>query len=131
MPSDPGQTGDAERRRLHAAFLEAVNIGDVDRVRLTIGNPAIDINYAEPGTGLTASHIAAGRNAVAVLRLLIGTGRCDLSIRDAQGRTAAVVAVTVGRNPAVGRYLADLQHGAGVAAAAVQRSRPGEQTDSG
>ena len=131
MPSNSGQTGDAERWRLHAAFLEAVNIGDVDRVRLALGNAAIDINYAEPGTGLTALHIAAGRNAVAVLRLLIGTGRCDLSIKDAQGRTAAVVAVAVGRNPAVGRYLADLQHGAGVAAAAAQRSRPGEQTDSG
>ncbi len=124
MPNDP------ERRRRHAAFLEAVNIGDVDKVRAALADPAIDINYTEPGTGLTALHIAAGRNAVAVLRLLIGTGRCDPGIRDSQGRTAAAVAVTVGRNPAVGRYLADLQHGAGVAAAP-RRSRPGEQTDSG
>lgn len=130
MPSPPGQTGDAERRRLHAAFLEAVNIGDVDKVRQALGNAAIDVNYAEPGTGLTALHIAAGRNAVAVLRLLVRTGRCDLGVRDAQARTAAKVAVTVGRNPAVGRYLADLQHGAGIATA-TQRRRPGEQTDSG
>ncbi|MBM6395305.1 ankyrin repeat domain-containing protein [Ochrobactrum anthropi] len=130
MANSPGQTDDAERRRLHAAFLEAVNIGDVDKVRQFLANPAIDINYAEPGTGLTALHIAAGRNAVAVLRLLVRTGRCDLGIRDAQGRTAAVVAVTVGRNPAVGRYLADLQHRAGIAVPA-QRRRPGEQTDSG
>ncbi|MBJ6721018.1 ankyrin repeat domain-containing protein [Bacillus sp. PR5] len=130
MANNPGQADDAERRRLHAAFLEAVNIGDVDKVRQFLVNPAIDINYAERGTGLTALHIAAGRNAVAVLRLLAGTGRCDLGIRDAQGRTAAVVAVTVGRNPAVGRYLADLQHGAGIAVP-TQRRRPGEQTDSG
>lgn len=130
MANGPGQTDDAERRRLHAAFLEVVNIGDIERVRQFLANAAIDINYAEPGTGLTALHIAAGRNAVAVLRLLAGTGRCDLGIKDAQGRTAAVVAVTVGRNPAVGRYLADLQHGAGIAARA-QRRRPGEQTDSG
>lgn len=130
MPNAPGQAGDAERRRLHAAFLESVNIGDVDKVRQALGNAAIDVNYAEPGTGLTALHIAAGRNAVAVLRLLVGTGRCDLGVRDAQGRTAAKVAVTVGRNPAVGRYLADLQHGAGIATA-TQRRRPGEVTDSG
>lgn len=129
MANGPGQTDDAERRRLHTAFLEAVNIGDVDKVRQFLSNTTIDINYAEPGTGLTALHIAAGRNAVAVLRLLVGTGRCDLGIRDAQGRTAAVVAVTVGRNPAVGRYLADLQHGAGIAVPA--QRRPDEQTDSG
>lgn len=126
----PSQTDDAERRRLHSAFLEAVNIGDIERVRQALANTAIDINYAEPGTGLTALHIAAGRNAVAVLRLLAGTGRCALGIKDAQGRTAAVVAVTVGRNPAAGRYLADLQHGAGIATAA-QRRRPRQQTDSG
>ena len=130
MANGPGQTDDAERRWLHAAFLEAVNIGDIERVRQALANAAIDINYAEPGTGLTALHIAAGRNAVAVLRLLAGTGRCDLGIKDAQGRTAAIVAVTVGRNPAVGRYLADLQHGAGIAVPG-QRRRPGEQTDSG
>ncbi|CAH1652176.1 MULTISPECIES: ankyrin repeat domain-containing protein [unclassified Chelatococcus] len=130
MANNPGQADDAERRRLHAAFLEAVNIGDVDKVRQSLANPAIDINYAEPGTGLTPLHIAAGRNAVAVLRLLLATERCDLGMKDAQGRTAAIVAVTVGRNPAVGRYLADLQHGAGIAVPA-QRRRPGEQTDSG
>jgi ankyrin repeat protein len=130
MPSEPIKTSDGERRRLHAAFLEAVNIGDFDRVRQALSNAAIDVNHAEPGTGLTALHIAAGRNAVAVLRLLVGTGRCDLGARDAQGRTAATVAVTVGRNPAVGRYLADVQHGAGIATA-TQRRRPGEVTDSG
>lgn len=126
----PSQPDDAERRRLHASFLEAVNIGDVDKVRQLLASPEIDINYTEPGTGLTALHIAAGRNAAAVLRILVATGRCDLGIKDAQGRTAAVVAVTVGRNAAVGRYLADLQHGAGIAVPA-QRRRPGEQTDSG
>ncbi len=129
MASDPGQIGDGERRRLHAAFLEAVNIGDIDKVRRALNDAAIDINYAEPGTGLTALHIAAGRNAVAVLRLLISTGRCDIGKLDNQGRTAAVVAITVGRNPAVGRYLADLQHGAGIAN--TRRRRIGEQSDSG
>lgn len=126
----PSQPDDAERRRLHAAFVEAVNIGDVDKVRQLLANPEIDINYTEPGTGLTPLHIAAGRNAIAVLRLLTATGRCDLGIKDAQGRTAAIVAVTVGRNPAVGRYLADLLHGAGIAVTG-QRRRPGEQSDSG
>ncbi|GGE33622.1 hypothetical protein GCM10007276_08670 [Agaricicola taiwanensis] len=130
MPSEPIQPNERERQRLHAAFLEAVNIGDIAAVRQALGNGAIDINYAEPGTGLTALHIAAGRNAVAVLRLLIGTGSCDLRVKDAQGRTAAAIAVTVARNPVVGRYLADLQHGTGIAAAP-QRRRPGEQTDLG
>ena len=119
-----------ERHRRHKVFLEAVEFGDTARVEKDIAEGVIDINYTEPVTGLTALHIAAARNAVAVLRLLVKSGRCDYGIKDAQGRTAANVAVTVGRNPAVGRYLSDLQHGAGVAAVQ-RRRRAAPQADQG
>lgn len=114
MPIDPASgTG---RDDPHRAFLAAVNIGDIEKVRRHLKDPAININHAEPVTGLTALHIAAARNAGAVLRLLVGTGKCDYSLKDSEGRTAATIAVVVGRNPAVGRYLFDLQHRCGIAA---------------
>ncbi|KAB1085060.1 ankyrin repeat domain-containing protein [Neorhizobium galegae] len=115
----------------HTAFLAAVNIGDIDRVRRFLGNRAIDINYAEPGTGLTALHIAAARNAGAVMRLLVGTGKCDFKKKDADGRTAATVAVIIGRNPATGRFLFDLQYGSGVAGPRPGRRRPLAGSQSG
>lgn len=125
MAIDPApMTGPIQRK--HAAFLEAANRGDLDKVRGFLADRAIDINYAEPGTGLTALHLAAGRNAAAVVRLLVGTGKCDYSIKDAKGRTAATVAVVVGRNPAVGRYLFDLQYGCGIAVP--RRRRSAEET---
>ena len=96
-------------------FLAAVDIGDIDKVRRYLKDPAVNINYAEPETGLTALHIAAGRNAGAVMRLLVSTGKCDYTLKDTEGRTAATVAVVVGRNPAAGRYLFDLQYGCGIA----------------
>lgn len=118
-----------ERHRRHKTFLEAVEFGDTAGVEKDITEGAVDLNYTEQVTGLTALHIAAARNAVAVLRLLVKSGRCDFGIKDAQGRTAANVAVTVGRNPAIGRYLSDLQYGAGVATAQSRRATP--QADQG
>ncbi len=115
MTTDPEGTADRERRRRHAGFLEAVNLGDLPRVQQMLSRGGIELSYAEPGTGYTAVHIAAGRNAIAVLRALVATGRCDLSIKDGRGRTPAQVAATIGGNPAVARYLSDLQHGAGIA----------------
>lgn len=129
MSSDAAQAEERRKRHQHATFLEAVNLGDIDRVRKLLLE-GVNVNHVEAETGLTALHIAAGRNAVAVLRCLVGTGRCDYGIKDAQGRTAATVAVTVGRNPAVGRYLFDLQHGA-VRRVARRKGRSAEQTDSG
>lgn len=126
MVGDNLTPAERERNRRNAILLEAANIGDLPRVRALV-KEGVDINYAEPGTGLTALHIAAGRNAVAVVRFLVGTNRCDYQIKDAQGRTAATVAVTAGRNPAVGRYLFDLQHGIKIRAAR-SKDRPAEQT---
>ncbi|TCU21829.1 ankyrin repeat protein [Rhizobium azibense] len=95
---------------LHAEFLEAAGRGDLAKLRVYIDNPAIDINYAEPRQGLTALHIAAARNAVAAVRLLMGTGRCNAAIKDHDGRTAARLAVILADNPVVGRYLFDQEH---------------------
>jgi len=129
MPVDPPAPG-PRRDDPHRGFLAAVNIGDLEKVRRYLNDPAININYAEPGTGLTALHIAAGRNAGAVMRLLVGTGKCDYALRDAEGRTAATIAVVVGRNPVAGRYLFDMQHRSGIAAPRDQRSAALRETDS-
>lgn len=96
---------------LHAEFLAAVGRGDVARVRVYLNDPDVDVNYAEPRQGFTALHIAAARNAVAVIRLLIATGKCDVGLKDHEGRTAARLAVILADNPAVGRYLLDRQYG--------------------
>lgn len=125
-PTSPHGPG---RENPHDGFLAAVNIGDLERVRRYLNDPAINVNYVEPGSGLTALHVAAGRNAGAVVRLLVGTGKCDPQIRDALGRTAATVAVVVGRNPPLGRYLFDLQHGSGIAALRARRGGTVEETD--
>lgn len=111
MAPEVGSSGDGRRHWLHTQFLEAVGRGDVDKVRGFLKDPNIDVNYAESGQGMTALHIAAARNAGAVLRLLIASGKCDVSIRDHRGRTAATVAVVLGDNPVTGRYLFDRQHG--------------------
>lgn len=96
---------------LHARFLEAVSRGDTDRVKAVLNDPALDINYAEPAQGFTALHIAAARNAGAIVRLLIATGKCDVMLKDKEGRTAARLAVVLADNPVIGRYLFDLEYG--------------------
>lgn len=128
MARSPQSQAERERERAHKIFLAAVNFGDVEKVRALLASGAIDVNHVEPKTGLTALHIAAGRGAAAVVRLLIQTGRCDLTIKDGKGRTAGTVAVTVGRDPALGRYLFDLQYGSGVAR--LRRRGGGEQAES-
>jgi len=92
------------------AFLEAARTGDTDTVKRMLADGYTDIGHAEPGTGLTALHYAAARNAKAVLKLLIATGKCDFTHKDRKGRTAATLAIEVADNPALGRYLYDQQH---------------------
>lgn len=128
MARNPQSAAERERERAHKIFLAAVNYGDVEKVRALLASAPIDVNYVEPETGFTASHIAAGRGAGAVIKLLAATGRCDFSIKDRTGRTAATIAVTVGRDPALGRYLFDLQYGCGVAIA--RRRGSGKQEES-
>lgn len=94
---------------LHGSFLAAVECGDADAVARVLMEGKVDINYQEPKAGLTALHIAAGRNAIPVLKLLVATGRCDFTIKDGRGRTAADVAVTVARNLPLARYLYEKQ----------------------
>jgi ankyrin repeat protein len=98
------------RKPLPSAFLEAVRTGNVEAVRQMLADGYSDLNYAEPSTGLTALHYAAARNARAILKLLVATGKCDFARKDRQGRTAATLAVEVADNPAIGRYLYDRLH---------------------
>lgn len=92
------------------SFLEAVRQGYTERIKEWLESGYSKINYQEAGTGMTALHYAAARNAVPIIRLLVRTGKCDARIRDKKGRTAATLAMEVADNPALGRYLYDLQY---------------------
>ena len=105
---------------LHARFMGAIDRGDADKVKALLKDPALNVNYTEPAQGFTALHIAAARNSGAIVRLLIATGKCDVSLKDLKGRTAARLAVVLADNPVVGRYLFDLEYG----------SPPEKRTDS-
>jgi len=129
MATKPGPQ-DPTHLRLHQRFMEAVNRGDIEKVRKFLQDPKIDVNFIEDGTGLTALHIAAARNASAILRLLVATGRCQFDLKDGQGRTAARLAMTVANNPAVSRYLYDLQYGNKVVTEEAGRRRKGGQAQS-
>lgn len=105
-----GNDKETQRVLTPHAFLEAARTGDTDTVKRMLADGYTDIGHAELGTGLTALHYAAARNAKAVLKLLVATGKCDFAKKDKQGRTAATLAVEVADNPALGRYLYDQQH---------------------
>lgn len=92
-----------------SAFLEAARTGRADVVGRWLDEGFTAVNYAEPETGLTALHYAAARNAVPVLKRLVASGQCNYALRDRKGRTAATLAIEVADNPAIGRYLYDLE----------------------
>ncbi|WP_208249038.1 ankyrin repeat domain-containing protein [Rhizobium sp. T1470] len=121
------EADDPQRALLHRQFLQAVDYGDIAKVREFLKDKRLDINHADPRDGFTALHLAAARNAVAVLKLLLSTGRCDVSRLDHQERTAATVAFVLANNAAVARYLRRLQHGSGrrISANAKGNARPG------
>lgn len=95
---------------LSNALIEAVRTGRPDLVAALLAAGFDQINFAEKDTGLTALHYAAALNARAALRLIVATGKCRYDLTDKRGRTAATVAVEVADDPALGRYLYDLQH---------------------
>jgi ankyrin repeat protein len=86
-----------------------VRQGYTARIKEWLENGYSKVNYQEAGTGMTALHYAAARNAVPIIKLLVRTGKCDARLRDHKGRTAATLAIEVADNPALGRYLYDLQ----------------------
>lgn len=91
------------------SFLEAVRQGYTERIKEWLENGYSKVNYQEAGTGMTALHYAAARNAVPIIKLLVRTGQCDARLRDHKGRTAATLAIEIADNPGLGRYLYDLQ----------------------
>lgn len=116
MALEPEPLTPAARAR-HLALLDAAKLGDIAAFEKLLKEGGIDINFAEPGTGLTALHIAAARNATAIVRRIAASGKAAYDLKDQKGRTAAVLAVTIARNAALGRYLFDLQYGCGIAVA--------------
>lgn len=128
MATRPGPQ-DPNHLRLHQRFMEAVDRGDIEKVRKFLQDPKIDVNFIEDRTELTALHIAAARNATAILRLSSPPG-CRFDIKDGQGRSAARLAMIVANNPAVSRYLYDLQYGNKVVTEGAGRRRKGGQAQS-
>lgn len=76
-------------RDYQAEFLAAANAGDTRSVYNAL-NSKIDINKPDKDTGLTALHIAIGRNAFSAVELLIKNGAAF--VPDKLGRMPSVIA---------------------------------------
>jgi ankyrin repeat protein len=89
-------------------LIEAAKFGGFRDVILKLKNTEdVDVNYPDHRSGRTALHFAAAYNSYPTVRALVATGKCDFSINDDTGRTAAALAFEVADNPALGRYLYD------------------------
>ena len=85
--------------------LDAAQRNDVARLRILIDMGA-ELNIQDDEYRMTALHYTAGSGKRGCLRLLINSGRCDFTILDKFGRSAASIAVEWGRDYAAGRLLA-------------------------
>lgn len=91
-------------------FLMLVKQGEAEAVAQQLADGFTEVNHAEAETGLTALHYAAARNARAIVKVLVATGLCDYTRRERYGRTAAALAAEVADNPALARYLYELEY---------------------
>ncbi|WP_323130961.1 ankyrin repeat domain-containing protein [Sinorhizobium medicae] len=103
-PSDTGIAA-AHDGTQNLSFIAAAKEGDVRGVVEAVKSGLVDINFADPETGFTALHYAAAYNAVPLLRFLVRSARCDFTLADRKGRTAASLAYEVAENSVTGRFL--------------------------
>lgn len=75
--------GDPDRQLLIAAFE-----GDAKHALQAIERGA-DVNALDEQTGMRPVHLAASGGFKRIVEGLIGSGRCDLTLRDARGRLAS------------------------------------------
>lgn len=80
----------AEADRLDLALLKAAYDADFDGAIAALEAGA-DIDFADPGTGLAALHIAVGTNQLALVRALIEEWGANIG-PDGRGRWPSVVA---------------------------------------
>ena len=125
MATRPGQQ-DPNHLRMHQRFMEAVNRGDTEKVRKFLQDPKIDVNFIEDGTGslrpCTSRRRATPRRFCACWSQPAAAGSTS---RMERGGSAARLAMIVANNPAVSRYLYDLQYGNKVVTEGAGRRRKG------
>jgi hypothetical protein len=73
------------------AFLKAVHDADLNQAIAAL-NKGVDVNTADPLTGLTALHIAVGTNNLSFARALIEDWNATIK-PDGRGRLPSVIAV--------------------------------------
>jgi ankyrin repeat protein len=110
MSSSQPPAATTERDAEHYPFIESAKEGSASAVREWLSYPGIDVNFVDNRSGMTALHLAAARRAKAVVKVLAADKKCDFTILDRRGRTAATLAFEVGRDPALGRYLYDKEY---------------------
>ncbi|WP_457811910.1 ankyrin repeat domain-containing protein [Sinorhizobium meliloti] len=86
-------------------LIAAAREGEAQDVLRLLQSGTADINFIDPETGFTTLHYAAAYNAIPLLRLLARDRRCDFTVEDRKGRTAASLAYEVAENGITGRFL--------------------------
>jgi hypothetical protein len=89
------------------AFLKAVHDADLNCAIAAL-NKGVDVNAADPLTGLTALHIAIGTNNLSLTRTLIE--EFDAAIRpDGRGRLPSVIAAECRVDERLSEYVAQVE----------------------
>ncbi|MFM9926752.1 ankyrin repeat domain-containing protein [Variovorax sp. H27-G14] len=86
-------------------LLDAVHRNDIERLNMLISFGA-DVNIFDDEYRMTPLHYAASSGKRGCLKALINSGRCDYTLLDRFGRSAATVAIEWGEDFAAGRLLA-------------------------
>lgn len=97
---------DEDVRSIDRELFNAAAAGEAAEVEKFMAQGA-NVNVRERGSRLSVLHIVAARNAVPALRALIKSNALDYTALDAQGRSAANLAIEVANNRVVGRFLYD------------------------
>jgi hypothetical protein len=91
----------------NGALLRAAYAADNARVIAALEDGA-DVNTADPVTGLTALHIAAGTNNLHLTRILVEDWRAEFK-PDGQGRWPSVVAALSGVDEVLADYIVEAE----------------------
>jgi ankyrin repeat protein len=101
-----GSMGGSEAER-GEALLTAAYSGDVVAVIAALEDGA-DVSVRHAPTGLTALHIAAGTNNLALAKLLIEDWQAPF-VPDNMGRMPSIVAAECGADEELGSYMAAME----------------------
>ena len=87
------------------ALLEDAYSGDLARIQQLLGAGG-NVNTAEESTGLTALHIAVGRNNLFLTRMLIEDWKAAF-VPDKIGRMPSLIAAELDVDPELAEYIID------------------------